>query len=590
MSGGDEAGVRRTSQYVSMSDGVRVAVDLWLPGGLADGERIGTVMRATRYWRASVDAADTSTEDAEAELITSRRLALVTVDVRGTGASFGTWTGPWSRREIADLGEVVDWIVQHGWSNGRVGAHGVSYDGNTAELLASTGRRAVVAVAPRFADYDPWAHLSFPGGVMLEGFLAQWAAGNAALDRDDTSIIAGSVEEAAELRLVYGHPRPVDTDNDRSLLRAAVAEHAANLDVFETGTRSTAYDDDASLAMGYPSIAPFSHRAAIDENGTRVLGVASWFDAGTASGALARFCSSTGPQQVIIGAWSHGGEFDADPLHDGTTGALDPAPSDPPVADQRSSIADWLADRLGDAPSTTDREVRYYVCGRREWRTTDIWPPRDVVEARWHLSADGTLVVGSAVTGSRHWAVAPDSSSGPANRWMTQAGGGPVDYGDRTAADERLVHWTSPVIDADITVIGSPVVSVELATTADDGLLIAYLEVVEPEGVVRMLTEGEVRFRHRATGEAPYAAQGPYHPCTAALAAPMIPGIPVRIELALFPLAVRVRAGSRIRLAFAGHDIGTFVRVPAEGDPEVTVLCGPDAVLTLPVLGAGVEP
>ena len=589
MSGDDGEGLRRTSQYVTMSDGVCVAVDLWLPSGLAEGERIGTVIRATRYWRSSVDAMDTSIEAAEAVLFAARRLALVTVDVRGTGASFGSWTGPWSRREIDDLGEVVDWVVGHGWSNGRVGAHGVSYDGNTAELLASTCRRAVVAVAPRFADYDPWAHLSFPGGVMLEGFLAQWAAGNAALDHDDTSLIAGSPEEAAELRAIYGHPRPVDDDVERWLLEAAVAGHAANLDVFEAGQHSNAYDDAAALAMGYPTVAPFSHRAAIDANGTQVLGVASWFDAGTAAGALARFGSSSGPQQVLIGAWSHGGQFDADPLHADPTAGSEPAGAEPAVDDQRSIVADWLADRLRDDTATTVRRVRYFVCGSREWRDTDVWPPRDVGVARWQLSADGTLVSGDAAPGERRWAVAPDSTSGPANRWMTQAGGGPVSYGDRAVADETLVHWTSSPIDGELTVVGAPVVSVAVATSADDGVLIAYLEVVDPDGVVRMLTEGVVRLQHRATGEAPYTVHGPYHPCTTALAAPMTPGAPERVELAFFPLAVRLRAGSRLRLAFAGHDVGTFVRVPAEGDPELTFVCGPDAVLDVPVLAPGFE-
>ena len=39
------------SIYVTMSDGVRIAVDVWLPRRRASGERIGTLLRATRYWR-----------------------------------------------------------------------------------------------------------------------------------------------------------------------------------------------------------------------------------------------------------------------------------------------------------------------------------------------------------------------------------------------------------------------------------------------------------------------------------------------------------------------------------------------------------
>src|SRR5207247_10821339 len=44
---------RVQSLYVPVSDGVRLAVDVWLPvEGIARSERIGTAFRATRYHRA----------------------------------------------------------------------------------------------------------------------------------------------------------------------------------------------------------------------------------------------------------------------------------------------------------------------------------------------------------------------------------------------------------------------------------------------------------------------------------------------------------------------------------------------------------
>ena len=44
---------RLQSLYVPVSDGVRLAVDVWLPvERIARGERVGTAFRATRYHRA----------------------------------------------------------------------------------------------------------------------------------------------------------------------------------------------------------------------------------------------------------------------------------------------------------------------------------------------------------------------------------------------------------------------------------------------------------------------------------------------------------------------------------------------------------
>ena len=43
---------RNVAQYVEMRDGVRLAVDVWLPENYQSGDRLPTAMRSTRYWRA----------------------------------------------------------------------------------------------------------------------------------------------------------------------------------------------------------------------------------------------------------------------------------------------------------------------------------------------------------------------------------------------------------------------------------------------------------------------------------------------------------------------------------------------------------
>ncbi len=81
-------------------------------------------------------------------------LALVVVDARGSGASFGTRPAEFFDREIRDYGEVADWIAQQSWSNGRVGTFGVSDDEDTAERIARLANEHFTAIAPQFTDYD----------------------------------------------------------------------------------------------------------------------------------------------------------------------------------------------------------------------------------------------------------------------------------------------------------------------------------------------------------------------------------------------------------------------------------------------------
>jgi putative CocE/NonD family hydrolase len=154
------------SLYLTMSDGVKIAADVWLPANLKPGQKIPTILRAVRYWRgyqpgpmASIfrllglgDIEAENTQWAEAGY------AFVTIDVRGSGASFGQWYILWSSEEITDLGEVVDWIVTQPWSNGRVGAYGVSYDGNTAEMTAALNHPAIKAVVPQYSDFDAYTY------------------------------------------------------------------------------------------------------------------------------------------------------------------------------------------------------------------------------------------------------------------------------------------------------------------------------------------------------------------------------------------------------------------------------------------------
>ncbi|MCB1155550.1 hypothetical protein KDL45_17965, partial [bacterium] len=47
----DERGVAYANTYVTMRDGVRIAVDYYLPEDLQKNEKLPTVFLQTRYWR-----------------------------------------------------------------------------------------------------------------------------------------------------------------------------------------------------------------------------------------------------------------------------------------------------------------------------------------------------------------------------------------------------------------------------------------------------------------------------------------------------------------------------------------------------------
>src|SRR4030095_14945353 len=97
------------SFYLPMRDGVKIAITVVLPEGLSANEKIPAVMTMTRYWRGKQG-------DQPATFLTTDGYAAVFVDARGTGASYGLWAAPFSRDEIKDYNEVVNWIATQPWS------------------------------------------------------------------------------------------------------------------------------------------------------------------------------------------------------------------------------------------------------------------------------------------------------------------------------------------------------------------------------------------------------------------------------------------------------------------------------------------
>lgn len=552
--------------YVPMRDDVKIAVDVVLPSDLAEGDQIPTLMQMTRYWRG---VQNTSLDD-DAIRVIQAGYALVLVDARGSGASFGSRPIEWSPDEITDYGEVVDWIVAQPWSNGRVGAFGVSYEANTAELLTINNRPAVKAVAPQFGNFDLQFQLAMPGGVLNDWFIQAWNEYVQALDRNDVCAEATSKTECAAAKANVPGVKQVDADPDGAQLAAAIAEHAQNLDVY-TALQGIDYRDDVfggGLTLG--QISPYGQGEAIESSGAAMYVWVSWLDAGSADGALSRFLTFSNPQKLIIGPWSHGGGDNTDPFLPADTRA------DPPDREQFSMILEFFDGYLrGNSTPTPAREIMYYTLNAGTWTTTESWPPEGFETQSWYFGADGTLAtdIPTETTGADEYTVDFTATSGDATRWHTPLGGDDVIYPDRAVEDQKLLTYTSTPMTTDVEITGSPVVTLYVASTESDGAFHVYLENVAPDGHVTYITEGVLRAIHHQISDAepPFVQLGPYHSYLEADAAPLVPGEVTEISFNLYATSVLIKEGHSIRIAIAGHDASVFARYPAEGTPVWTV-------------------
>ncbi|MHB1329537.1 MAG: CocE/NonD family hydrolase [Gemmatimonadales bacterium] len=556
------APVTRTSRYVAMPDGIRLAVDIYLPEG-AD-RPLPAILVSTRYWR----AAQGQPIGAMERFWTSRGYAYIYADVRGTGASFGQWYYPWSPTEVADLTHLVDWITTQPWSNGAVGSVGTSYTGNTALLTAAGNHPAVKAVIPRFMDFDAYADLTFPGGVVNEMMIRDWGAAVHAMDMNAVPRAPQGV-------------RPVDGDSGVALLRAAVEDHRGNPRLDSSLVR-TRFRDEPVAGFGGATLdgaASFTYQKAIERAGTPIFAWASWFDAGTAQGTLNRFMTWSNPQLLVIGPWSHGGGHHTSPF------LPDAAPTTPSSATQNEQAACFFDQHIkGTAEPYRGKTLIYYTLGEEVWKRTDRWPLPGTSNRRLYLGGEGSLVDRRASAGTDRYDVDFDVSTGKQNRWYTQNGGGDVVYQERSSQDARMLAYTSAPLPRDLEVTGHPVITLRVASTATDGNLIAYLEDVAPDGRSTYITEGHLRLLHRKVGgKAPYRTLYPYRTFSTKDGAPLVPGRAETVTFQLLPTSVLFRAGHRIRIAIAGADRDTFQRTPASGGATLTLHRG-GSFIDLPVL------
>jgi uncharacterized protein len=548
------------SYYVTMRDGVRIAVDVVLPAGAAS-QRFPAILEMTRYWR----RAQGDPVSDEEKTFTANGFAVVTGDVRGTGASFGVWPYHRSRAETLDFGEILTWIAKQPWSDGAVAGYGVSYSANTADWFAERGNPALKAIVPRFPDYDPYADLYFPGGIPNRWMAETWGLAVKQMDINQ--------RHGADGRALPGI-RPVDGDTHQSLLGQAIQERRDLPSVYE-GLKQIIFRDDRPALWGGASMddwSIFSVGQRIDRFNIPVQAWGSWFDSGVANGVLHRFMTQRYPQRAYLGAWTHGGFRSANPY------ASRNAPADPPFSAQMDEDLCFL-DRFTKLPETktlTPRKLlSYYTIGEERWKTTTVWPPPQEKPQSWYFAAGNRLTVQkpSASTGSDKYLVDFTATTGATNRWHTNGGVEEVWYGDRAIEDRKLLTYTSEPLAHDVEITGVPVADLYVAADGTDGAFFLYLEDIDPQGIVRYLTEGELRGIDRKLSTAPpvYRVVGPYHSFQRADRLPLRPAQVVELKFSLMPISALLRAGHRIRIALAGADADTFARIPNAGPLTYTV-------------------
>jgi putative CocE/NonD family hydrolase len=578
---------QRTSDYLTLSDGTRLAYDLIIPakksipagrplpvlfkytpygrawtifdenGKLLIGDFVDLPTRAmlrVRYWMAGDRGRilDPLFRDRWLDTAIKYGYVVVSVDRPGTGASFASPT-PGSMETAAKFeNEIIDWIAAQPWSDGNVAMYGESQNAMVQFAAAAAGNPHLKAILPAASDIEIYQAVNFPGGVFNKAFASIYAA----------------------VPLLDKMATPVDNDPEGLLLDEARASRTDAVSVqraLEIGVQCP-FQDSVSPEGIAPwkanELYPFIER--INQGHTAVYMTVGWYDIFTAD-MFYWYNNLSVPKRLTVRPTDHSQvSANLSDLNYGT--------------EALRWLDYWLKgiyNGIMDEPP-----IHYYVQEgpkKGSWQTSGMWPLATQKSTAYYFGPgksgsaasfnDGSLVpvfpAGASTMDT--YTVDYTTTTGAKSRW------GAVDeahvYPDMGANDARALTYTTPPLKTGVEVTGHPVVHLWLSTGAPDLDVFVYLEEVDTSGRSTYITEGNLRASHRKLGQAPfYNFELPYQSHFQADQEPLPAGTPFELDFSLLPTSYQFHAGSRIRITVAFADAGNFDTPILEPAPTLQLL------------------
>ncbi|HET9500007.1 MAG TPA: CocE/NonD family hydrolase [Marmoricola sp.] len=528
--------VAQKDQRVTMSDGTVLSVDVFRPGhGSTPAKgRFPVVLSFTPY-----NKGIPGTNFAMPSLV-QRGYVQVIVDVRGTGSSQGRWV-PFQHREQLDAVEVARWVDRQPWSNHTLGIYGVSYGAISALLAAETGAEhgglpGLKALFPIVPSGDNYRDVFTQGGSIDTGFMPGWLA------------------------LVTGTGLlPMTTDPQ--YVAKVLVDHLEGALAFQA-TQGVGAVAGGELAYDGPYFRQSSTLARIDKVRVPTFVVGGLYDLFQRSEprifeALQR---NGVPSRLVLGPWTH---------IEGSMGSGLPADG----VDSLDNLALRWFDRylMGRPDPTLHRDVppvSYFQIGGPGYLEATSWPPAGTSYNAVHLGGSAAPNPGTPGTLSDRSSGRPDAlpyvpvtgmcSASTAQWTLAPIETVPLCGGDERIADAGGLSYEMPVRH-DLALAGDFSLHLTVSSTAPDGVITARVEDVAPDGSVKRISAGSQVLSLRALDRTRSVRHDglvtrPWHPMTRESQRDMPAGVPVPVEIEIFPSAALVEAGHRLRVTVQAAD------------------------------------
>jgi predicted acyl esterase len=518
--------------YIRMRDGVRLAADLYLPG---EEGRFPALLSLCPYSKDTqglplrpvseeegIDPFWTGLEAGISEYFVSRGYAHVVVDIRGTGKSEGEFS-PFSREQVEDGYELVEWVARQPWCDGNVGMVGISYFAVIQYLVAALQPPHLKAIFPLDGFTDLYRDCAYHGGI-LSNFANVWyhlmvGAAEALLGPEGSQNLSFRVVSTAPRLLppevLEGLVNSLKEDpslKNRSDLLEILEHPELNPVMYDL---LLAYFEDSEVfppelvSQMYKERSPYTKLERI-----RVPAYvgSGWHAVGLhLRGAFTAWEGLRTPKKLLLGP---------------------PKFMDRPFCQYHGEIVRWYDYWLKGVDTGIMKEppVKLFVMGINRWRYEEEWPLARTRWTRYYLHHGGLL------------------SPFPPGEEK------PETYRYRPGEGSGALVWSTPSMEEETEVTGPLALYLYASSTATDTDWFVKLLDVDPEGKRRFLTRGWLRASHREVDRGRSRPWRPFHPHRLEGLSPLEPGKIYEFAIEILPTSNVFLKGHRLQLEVRSDD------------------------------------
>ena len=483
--------------WIPLSDGIRLAAKIWIPESASENP-VPAILEYIPYRKRDFEAVSDAVTHG---YFAGHGYACVRVDLRGAGESEGVLKDEYLHQEQQDGLEVLSWIAAQPWCSGSIGMMGISWGGfNSLQIAAlqPPELKAIITVCStddRFSD-----DVHYMGGCLLGDNLS-WASTMFAYNAcPPDPALAG--------------------DRWREMWLGRLEGSGLWLETWLRHQRRDGYWRHGSVCEDFSAIT------------CPVMAVSGWADG--YSNAVFRLLSGLKvPRKGLIGPWSH--KFPHFGVPGPAIGFLQESLLwwDTWLKGHQTGIMEeamlrvWMQDSV---PPTTRYRKRP---GR--WVAEPGWPSEHVQTQTLHLHDSRLLLKERPDRETSLTIQSPLSVGLYAGKWCSYAAPPDLPHDQREEDGGALIFETHP-LDDPLEILGSPVLSLDVAANRPVAMIAARLSDVAPDDKATRVTYGLLNLCHRNSHAEPK---------------PLEPGRTSSIRIQLNHVAQRFPAGNRLRISIS---------------------------------------